>query len=68
MMLAVKKKVEDVLCEQADVCLEQPEWFGIMAADGGHFEDSAKVEWVIDCVRIELTVQNAAMVLSGQHS
>ena len=62
MVLAARKNVDEVLCEQVEACFDQPEWLSVMDADGGRFEDGEKVEWVMDCVRRGLTDQNAAMV------
>ena len=61
-VLAARRNVDEVLCEQADACFEQPEWLSVMDADGGRFEDGEKVEWVMDCVLRGLTCQNAGMV------
>ncbi|KAF8508576.1 hypothetical protein BU17DRAFT_56655 [Hysterangium stoloniferum] len=60
MVLAVRGRVDAVLCAEAEMCFEQSEWLSVMDADGSRFEDGEKVEWIMDAVRRGLTVQNAA--------
>lgn len=57
-----RKRVGQVLCEQAEACFEQSEWISLMEADGGRFEDGEKVEWVMDAVRGGLSEKKAPFV------
>lgn len=60
MLNAARKTIDEVLCNQADQCFEQAEWLDIMEADGGHFEDGERVEWVMDAIRRGMGEKNAA--------
>ena len=60
MLIAARKGIDDVLCTQAEVCFEQPEWLAIMEADGARFEDGERVEQVMEAVRRGLSEKNAA--------
>ena len=51
MVLNARKTIDEVLCAQAESCFEQAEWMDIMESDGARFEDSDRVEWVMDSVR-----------------
>lgn len=62
MLLAARKTIDDVLCNQAVECFEQDEWLEIMEADGAHFEDGERVEWVMDSIRRGMNEKNAAML------
>jgi len=62
MILAARSRVDSVLCTEAEVCFEQPEWLSVMEADGGRFEDGEKVDWVMDSVLRGLTTKNAPMM------
>lgn len=67
MILAARKAIDEVLCSQANQCFEQIEWLTIMEADGAHFEDGEKVEWVMDAVRRGMTEKNAALLYQVMH-
>ncbi|EKM57939.1 uncharacterized protein PHACADRAFT_251852 [Phanerochaete carnosa HHB-10118-sp] len=60
MLFAARKMIDEVLCTQAAECFEQDEWLEIMEADGAHFEDGERVEWVMDAVRRGMSEKNAA--------
>ncbi|KAH8073810.1 hypothetical protein BXZ70DRAFT_1068977 [Cristinia sonorae] len=59
MVLHARKAVDEVLCTQAESCFEQAEWLEIMESDGARFEDSDRVEWIMDSVRRGLSETNA---------
>ncbi|TCD60035.1 hypothetical protein EIP91_010856 [Steccherinum ochraceum] len=50
----------DVVRDMAESCFDQLEWMDIMESDGSRFEDSDRVEWVMDSVRRGLAETNAA--------
>ena len=60
MIVSARKVIDDVLCMKADECFEQSEWLAIMEADGAHFEDGERVEWVMEAVRRGISEKNAA--------
>jgi hypothetical protein len=62
MLLAARKTIDRVLCEEAEACFEQVEWVEMMEHDGGRFEDGERVSWTMDAVRRGLADKNAAMV------
>ena len=62
MVLEARKSIDELLCENAEACFEQPEWLSVMDADGGRFEDGEKVEWVMDCIKRGLKEKNAGLV------
>ncbi|THH27435.1 hypothetical protein EUX98_g6750 [Antrodiella citrinella] len=59
MVLHARKVIDEVLCAQAESCFDQSEWMEIMESDGARFEDSDKVEWVMDSVRRGIGEGNA---------
>ncbi|KAM5531560.1 hypothetical protein V8D89_014780 [Ganoderma adspersum] len=61
MVNSARKTIDDVVCSQAAECFEQPEWIEIMEADGGRFDDSEKVEMLLDSLRRGLNEKNAPM-------
>ena len=61
LVLSARKTIDEVLCNQADECFEQPEWVEFMAGDGARFDDADKVEWVMDSVKRGLNEQNAPL-------
>jgi hypothetical protein len=62
MILAARKKIDEELCDKAAECFEQSEWLDIMEADGAHFEDGERVEWIMESVRRGMNEKNAAML------
>jgi len=62
LVLSARKTIDDVLCNQADECFEQPEWVEFMAGDGARFDDADKAEWVMDSVKRGLNELNAPLV------
>ncbi|PCH39473.1 hypothetical protein WOLCODRAFT_167980 [Wolfiporia cocos MD-104 SS10] len=62
MVLSARRVMDEVLCSQAELCFEQPDWLDIMEADGAHFEDAERVELVMDSVRRGMNEKNAAML------
>ena len=67
MILAARKTIEEVLCNQAEQCFEQSEWLSIMEADGARFEDGEQVEWVMSAIRQGMNEKNAAMLYQVKH-
>ena len=61
MVNSARKTIDDVVCSQAAECFEQPEWIEIMEADGGRFDDTEKVEMLLDSLRRGLNEKNAPM-------
>ncbi|KZT18795.1 hypothetical protein NEOLEDRAFT_117033 [Neolentinus lepideus HHB14362 ss-1] len=62
MILAARRVMDQVLCDQAEECFEQPEWLDLMEADGVRFEDGERVGLVMESVLRGLNEKNAAMV------
>ena len=62
LVISARKTIDEVLCNQADECFEQPEWVEFMAGDGARFDDADKVEWVMESVKRGLNEQNAPLV------
>lgn len=54
--------VDATLCEQVELCFEEPEWVELVEADGVGFDDAQRVEWVMESVRRGITEKNAAVV------
>lgn len=59
MVLNARKVIDEVLCSQAESCFDQQEWMEIMESDGSRFEDSDRVEWIMDSVRRGMSETNA---------
>jgi hypothetical protein len=68
MILNARKAMDEALCMRAEECFERAEWVEIMESDGGRFEDSEKVKWVMDSVRRGLNEKCAAMVYQVRFS
>jgi hypothetical protein len=62
LLLAARKTIDRVFCDEAEACFDQMEWIEMMEMDGGRFEDGERVTWVMDAVRRGLSDTNAAMV------
>ncbi|EPQ52000.1 hypothetical protein GLOTRDRAFT_140479 [Gloeophyllum trabeum ATCC 11539] len=62
MVLSARKVMDEVLCNQAEECFEQPEWLELMEADGVRFEDGERVGIVMDSVLRGLNEKNAGLV------
>jgi len=62
LILSARKTIDEVLCNQADECFEQPEWVEFMTGDGARFDDADKAEWVMDSVKRGLNELNAPLV------
>ena len=63
MVLAARKVIDDVLCNEAEKCFQQKEWVDIMENDGmGRFEDGERVQWTMEALRRGINEINAAML------
>ena len=62
LVLSARKTIDEVLCNQADECFEQPEWVDFMAGDGARFDDADKVEWIMESVKRGLNDLNTPLV------
>ena len=62
LVLSARKTIDEVLCNQADECFEQPEWVEFMTGDGARFDDADKAEWVMESVKRGLNEQNSPLV------
>lgn len=62
MLLAARRTVDRVLCDQAEACFEQPDWLEIVEEDGARFDDAEHVGWIMDAVQRGLADKNGAMV------
>ena len=62
LVVSARRTIDEVLCNQADECFEQPEWVEFMDGDGARFDDADKVEWIMESVNRGLNEQNAPLV------
>ncbi|PFH46430.1 hypothetical protein AMATHDRAFT_7810 [Amanita thiersii Skay4041] len=57
-----RRVVDEVLCNSAEACFNQPDWVELMENDGVHFEDGERVEWVMAAVLRGVNEKNSAML------
>ncbi|TFK46743.1 hypothetical protein OE88DRAFT_1720946 [Heliocybe sulcata] len=62
MIVAARRLMDQVLCDQVEECFEQPEWLEVMEGDGVGFDDADRVAMVMEAVLRGLSEKNAAMV------
>lgn len=62
MILAVRKKIDDTMCNNCEEVFEQEDWVAILERDGAVFGDAEKVSWAMDALRRGLSEKTAGLV------
>ncbi|KAG9034590.1 hypothetical protein FRB95_013043 [Tulasnella sp. JGI-2019a] len=62
MILTVRKRIDDTMCNNCEEVFEQEEWVAILERDGAVFGDTEKVGWAMDSLRRGVNERNAGFV------
>ncbi|KAG8869256.1 hypothetical protein FRB98_002741, partial [Tulasnella sp. 332] len=62
MILTVRKRIDDTMCNSCEEVFEQEEWVAILERDGAMFGDVEKVGWAMDSLRRGISERNAGFV------
>jgi hypothetical protein len=62
LIIKARKTIDDTLSDQSETCFEQQEWLEIMDSDGGQFQDTDRVSWIMASVIRGLKDHNAPSV------
>ena len=50
-VLAVRTKIDDVLCAELEEAFQQEEWLGMLERDGAGFNDVDQVSWIMSAIQ-----------------
>lgn len=59
LILQARKKIDEVLCTNAELAFEQEEWLAILERDGAKFGDAERINWITDSLHRGLNDRNA---------
>lgn len=62
LVLAARKKMDELICTSVEEAFEQEEWLAILERDGAGFNDADQVRWVMDSIRRGLSESTAGTV------
>lgn len=62
LVLAARKKMDELICTSVEEAFEQEEWLTILERDGAGFNDVDQVRWVMDSIRRGLSESTAGTV------